>query len=198
MPKLNLAVFVSGGGTNLQSIIDAVGAGKLDADIRLVLSNKSDAYGLTRARNAGIPTAVISSKDFPDRDAFIERFLGILDEHNVDFIALAGYLRKIPLEIIDRYRSRIVNIHPGPLPDFGGKGMYGIRVHEAVLEAGIKETCVTIHYVTEGYDEGAVIATRAVPVLPDDTPEILQKRVLKVEHELYPEVLQRFTESHMV
>jgi len=198
MPKLNLAVFVSGGGTNLQSIIDAVGAGKLDADIRLVLSNKSDAYGLTRARNAGIPTAVISSKDFPDRDAFIERFLGILDEHNVDFIALAGYLRKIPLEIIDRYRSRIVNIHPGPLPDFGGKGMYGIRVHEAVLEAGLKETCVTIHYVTEGYDEGAVIATRAVPVLPDDTPEILQKRVLKVEHELYPEVLQRFTESHMV
>ena len=198
MPKLNLAVFVSGGGTNLQSIIDAVGAGKLDADIKLVLSNKSDAYGLTRARNAGIPTAVISSKDFPDRDAFIERFLGILDEHNVDFIALAGYLRKIPLEIIDRYRSRIVNIHPGPLPDFGGKGMYGIRVHEAVLEAGLKETCVTIHYVTEGYDEGAVIATRAVPVLPDDTPEILQKRVLKVEHELYPEVLQRFTESHMV
>jgi len=198
MPKLNLAVFVSGGGTNLQSIIDAVGAGKLDADIKLVLSNKSDAYGLTRARNAGIPTAVISSKDFPDRDAFIERFLGILDEHNVDFIALAGYLRKIPLEIIDRYRSRIVNIHPGPLPDFGGKGMYGIRVHEAVLEAGLNETCVTIHYVTEGYDEGAVIATRAVPVLPDDTPEILQKRVLKVEHELYPEVLQRFTESPMV
>ncbi len=195
MPKLNLAVFISGGGTDLQSIIDAVKAGALDADIRLVLSNKPDAYGLVRAQNAGIPTAVISSGDFDERDDFIRTLLDILDEHGVDFIALAGYLRKIPPELIDKFRGRIVNIHPGPLPDFGGKGMYGIRVHEAVLEAGLTETCVTIHQVTEGYDEGNIIATRAVEVLPDDTPEVLQKRVLEVEHELYPEVLQRFAEK---
>ncbi len=195
MARLNLCVFISGGGTNLQSIIDAVETGELDADIRLVLSNKKEAYGLNRAKKAGIPTVVISKNNCESRDSFVATMMMLLERHGVDFIALAGYLRKIPPEIIEKYRGRIVNIHPGPLPEFGGKGMYGIRVHEAVLESGIDTTCVTTHHVTEDYDEGAIIATSPVPVLEDDTPESLQKRVLQVEHELYPRVLQGFAEG---
>ena len=195
MNKLRIAVFLSGGGTNLQSIIDAVKSGALNADIALVLSNKPDAFGLERARRAGIPTATIKSKDFDLRDEFIEAFEGLLSSHNVNFIALAGYLRKIPPEIIEKYRGRIINIHPGPLPQFGGKGMFGIHVHEAVIAAGLKKTCVTIHHVTPGYDEGSIIATRDVLIFPNDTPQSLQARVLKIEHELYPEVLARFADG---
>jgi len=190
MSKLNLAVFISGGGSNLQSIIDTTREGRLNADIRLVLSNKPDAYGLIRTKEAGIPAAVISKGNCVDRDSFISTMLMLLDKHGVDFIALAGYLRKIPPELIKKFRGRIVNIHPGPLPEFGGKGMFGIHVHEAVIEAGLKQTCVTIHHVSEGYDEGGIIATSPVPILTGDTPESLQKRVLAVEHELYPRILQ--------
>ncbi|HHS51197.1 MAG TPA: phosphoribosylglycinamide formyltransferase [candidate division Zixibacteria bacterium] len=192
---MQLAVFVSGGGSNLQAIIDAASSGKLDLDIALVLSNNANAYGLERARNSGIPTAVVNSKDFDSREEFIRAFLGTLEAHDVDFIALAGYLRKIPPELIQRFDGRIVNIHPGALPEFGGKGMFGIHVHEAVIESGRDNTAVTVHFVTEEYDEGAVIAVREVPVLPDDTPETLQARVLEVEHALYPEVLQSLAEK---
>jgi len=197
MRKLRIAVFVSGNGTNLQSIIDAIETGKLDAEIRLVLSNNSHAYGLTRANKRGIPTAIVNSGDFKKRDEFVDRMLDELKNHCVDFIVLAGYLRKIPPEIIDRYGGRIINIHPGPLPDFGGKGMFGVAVHKAVLKGGLKETCVTIHHVTKGYDEGAIIATSPVEIMEGDTPEILQKRVLEVEHKFYPEIIQRFANGEI-
>ncbi len=195
MNDMNLAVFLSGDGTNLQSIIDAVEEGRLRAAIRLVLSNKPDAFGLTRAKKADIPTVVISSGSCADRDSFVNTMLMLIEDHGVDFIALAGYMRKIPPEIIEKFRGRIINIHPGPLPDFGGKGMFGLRVHNSVLEAGLKETCATVHRVTEGYDEGNIIATAPVPVLENDTPESLQRRVLVAEHILYPEVLQGFVEG---
>lgn len=193
--RMKLAVFISGGGTNLQAIIDAVNSGKLDAKIVLVLSNISDAFGLERARREGIPTAIISRADFDSRDRFIEKFLGTLSLHGANFIALAGYLRMIPPEVIEEFHGRIVNIHPGPLPEFGGKGMFGIHVHEAVLAAERKTTCVTVHHVTKGYDEGSTIATREAPVLPNDTPQSLQARVLEIEHEFYPEVLERLATS---
>ena len=188
---MRLALFISGGGTNLQAIIDAAESGDLPAEIALVLSDR-EAFGLTRAEKAGIPTVTISSGDFDNREDFVAEFLDILGKHRVNFIALAGYLRKIPPELIREFRGRIVNIHPGPLPDFGGKGMYGMRVHEAVLEAGLSETEVTVHHVTEDYDEGEIIATEAVPVRPGDSPEELAARVLKHEHSLYPSVLAKF------
>ncbi len=195
MAKLNLCVFISGGGSNLQSIIDAVKSGELKAEIRLVLSNNPSAYGLIRAKEAGIPTVVISSGNCESRESFVSTMQVLLDNNEVDFIALAGYLRKIPPEIISKYKGRIVNIHPGPLPDFGGRGMFGLRVHEAVLEEGLEETCATVHFVTEEYDEGDIIATSPVPVLEGDTPESLQQRVLQAEHALYPAVLQGFAEG---
>lgn len=195
MSTLKLAVFISGGGTNLQSIIDATRDSSLDADIRLVLSSKTDAYGLIRAEKAEIPAIVLSSKDYNNRDDFVRAMINALESYEVDTIALAGYLRKIPPEIVEKFAGRIVNIHPGPLPRFGGKGMFGIRVHEAVLKSDLKETCVTVHHVTEDYDEGSIIATREVDILPDDTPETLQARVLKVEHNLYPEALQRLAKD---
>ncbi|MCK5833432.1 phosphoribosylglycinamide formyltransferase [bacterium] len=196
MDKMRLAVFVSGSGSNLQAIIDSVRDGDLDIDIGLVLSNNANAFGIQRAKDAGIPTLLINSKDFASRDEFVEAFLSSLAEYGINFIALAGYLRKIPSELIERYKGRIVNIHPGPLPEFGGKGMFGIHVHEAVLNSSRKTTEVTVHFVTEGYDEGAIIAKCEVPIYKDDTPEILQQRALKVEHELYPQALKKFIEGH--
>ena len=193
--KINLAVFISGTGTNLQAIIDASFNGQLDANIKLVLSNNPDAFGLKRAENADIPIEVLSRENYTDRNKFVEAMFSILKKYDIEMIALAGYLRKVPPEVIAKYSGRIFNIHPGPLPRFGGKGMFGLKVHEAVLEAGVKETCVTIHKVTDGYDEGEIVATRAVPIYPDDTPQSLQERVLKIEHEFYPEVLQKIARS---
>jgi len=193
--KLCIAVFASGRGTDLQSIIDAIEAGKLDAQIVMVLSNKKDAIALERARKHGIPAVYLSSKDFDERDEFVSTMLEELERHGANFIALAGYLRKVPPEVIQKYRNRIVNIHPALLPSFGGKGMYGMRVHEAVIEYGCKVTGVTIHIVDEHYDHGLVVAQRCVEVRDDDTPETLAARVLEVEHQLYPEVLQWFAEG---
>ncbi len=192
---MRIAVFASGSGTNLQSIIDSVEGGNIDAEIGMVLSNKKDSYALERARKHNIPDVYISSKDFDNRKDFIERMLGILDEHGIDFIALAGYMKKIPPELIAKFRNRITNIHPALLPSFGGKGMYGMRVHQAVIEYGCKVTGVTVHIVDEKYDHGQVIAQQCVPVENDDTPETLAKRVLTVEHSLYPEVLGWFADG---
>jgi len=189
---MRIAIFASGSGTNLQSIIDSVGDGNIDAEIGMVLSNKKDSYALERARKHNIPGICISSKDFDNRGGFIGQMLGTLDEYGIDFIALAGYMKKIPPELIAKFRNRITNIHPALLPSFGGKGMYGIHVHRAVIEYGCKITGVTVHIVDEQYDHGPVIAQQCVPVENDDTPETLAEKVLAVEHSLYPAVLQLF------
>ena len=187
--RMKLAVLVSGGGSNLQAIVDAVESGTLDIDINLVLSNKSDAFALERARNHGIPAVVHSSGDFPSKEEFRARFLEILLEHEVNFVVLAGYLKKLPITVIRRFPRRIINIHPALLPKYGGMGFYGIKVHQAVIQAGDRETGVTIHYVDDKYDHGDIILQEKVRVEQDDTPEALAARVLRLEHSVLPKVL---------
>jgi phosphoribosylglycinamide formyltransferase 1 len=193
--RVRLAVFISGSGTNLQSIIDRCADGTIPAEVALVVSSSPEAYGLVRAEKAGIETAVYRRKDFPDGQAADDHLLGLLENNRIDVIALAGYLKMVAPAVISRYRGRVVNIHPGLLPKYGGKGMYGHFVHEAVIKAGEKETGVTVHVVDEVYDHGAVLACEKVPVFPEDTPDELAGRVLKVEHTLYPRVLKELSEK---
>ncbi|MDD4051072.1 MAG: phosphoribosylglycinamide formyltransferase [candidate division Zixibacteria bacterium] len=193
--QVRLAVFISGSGTNLQSIIDRCADGTIPAEVALVVSSDPEAYGLVRAEKVGIEGAVYRRKDFPDGRAADDYLLDLLDRHQIDIIALAGYLKMVAPAIISRYRGRVVNIHPGILPKYGGKGMYGHFVHEAVVKAKEKETGVTIHIVDEIYDHGTVLACEKVPVFPEDTPDELAQRVLKVEHALYPRVLKELSEE---
>ena len=195
---MRIAVFVSGGGTNLQSIIDAAEGGKLSAEVSLVLSSRPDAYALKRAENHNIPAVYLSGKEFQSRDDFLRAMFDVLDEHKIDFIALAGYMKKVPPEIVKQYKNRITNIHPALLPAFGGKGMYGMRVHQAVIEYGCKVTGVTIHIVDEEYDHGPIVAQKCVPVSDHDTPETLAERVLAIEHLLYPQVLEWFAQDKII
>jgi len=192
---MNLAVFLSGTGTNFKAVAKSVKQGKIPAKITLVASNKPDAPGLKSAAKMGLPTAVFKRDDYPDGRSFADYILSVLERQDVHLIALAGYMRKIPPKVIRAYDKRIINIHPALLPEFGGKGMYGIKVHRAVLEAGKSESGVTIHYVDDDYDHGEIIAQRKVPVLKDDTPKVLAARVLKVEHKLYSEVIAELTEK---
>ena len=197
MNNLQLGVFASGRGSNFKAIIDAIQENRLNADLRLLLSNKQDAGALSIARDVNVPTAVVSKQSFETRDVFIETMLSTLKQHGVEFIVLAGYMKKVPPEIISAYRNRLVNIHPALLPSFGGKGMYGHHVHEAVIERGCKVTGVTVHIVDEVYDHGPIVAQRCVPVEEGDTPDRLASRVLKVEHQLYAEALQLFAEGRI-
>lgn len=177
---LKIGVMVSGGGTNLQAIIDAIETGKItNAEIRVVLSNNQNAYALERARKAGIEAVCLSPKDFPDRGAFNEAFLEKVEEYDLDLIVLAGFLVTIPAAMIEKYRSRIINIHPSLIPSFCGVGYYGLKVHEAALKRGVKVTGATVHYVDEGVDSGPIILQKAVEVKEGDTPEILQRRVME-------------------
>ena len=177
---LKIGVMVSGGGTNLQAIIDAIETGKItNTEIRVVLSNNQNAYALERARKAGIEAVCLSPKDFPDRGAFNEAFLEKVEEYNLDLIVLAGFLVTIPEEMIRKYRNKIINIHPSLIPSFCGVGYYGLKVHEAALKRGVKVTGATVHYVDEGVDSGPIILQKAVEVKEGDTPEILQRRVME-------------------
>ena len=197
-PPLRLAVFASGGGTNFQAILDAIEAGRLPARVVLCVSDRPTAGALERARRHGIPTAVLAPKDYPSPEVFGEALLEVLRAHDVELVALAGYLKKIPDNVVAAYRNRILNIHPSLLPAFGGPGMYGRRVHEAVLNYGVRWTGATVHLVDEEYDHGPIVLQEPVPVLPDDTPETLAARVLEVEHRLYPEALRLFAEGRVV
>jgi phosphoribosylglycinamide formyltransferase-1 len=197
MKPLKIAVLASGRGSNLAALISAIERGELHAQIVLVVSNKADAGALEIARSSGIPALHLSSETFPSLSAFEQALLSSLQLRPPDVIALAGYLKKIGGAIIHAYKNRIVNIHPALLPAFGGKGMYGLKVHQAVLEYGCKVTGVTVHLVDDEYDTGPPILQRCVPVLPDDTPETLAARVLEVEHKVYAEALQLFAEDRI-
>lgn len=179
---MRIAVFVSGSGTNLQTLLDACGTSSC-VRVVLVLSNKADAKGLDRARDAGVDTFFIED---PADGATI---IATLKEHNVDLIVLAGYLKLVPADVVLAFENRMLNIHPALLPSFGGQGMYGQRVHEAVLESGATLSGPTVHIVTAEYDRGPIVAQWPVPVLPDDTVDSLQQRVLAVEHKLLPAVV---------
>ncbi len=180
MDKTRIAVLVSGGGTNLQALIDAQNSGVLKSgEIVLVISNNSIAYALTRAQNAGIEALCISKKDCGSQEAFEEAILSALKERDIDLIVLAGFMSILSGHFVKQYENRIINVHPSLIPSFCGKGFYGLRVHEAALEYGVKVTGATVHFVNEVPDGGRIIMQKAVPVLPDDTPESLQKRVME-------------------
>lgn len=177
---LKIAVCVSGGGTNLQAILDAIDNGTItNAEVKVVISNNKNAYALERAKNHGIENLCISPKNYPSREAFNETFLEKLDSYEVDLVVLAGFLVVIPPKMIETYRNRIINIHPSLIPSFCGTGYYGLKVHEGVLSRGVKVTGATVHFVDEGTDTGPIILQKAVEVEQDDTPEILQRRVME-------------------
>ena len=177
---LKIAVCVSGGGTNLQAILDAIDNGTItNAEVKVVISNNKSAYALERAKNHGIENLCISPKDYPSREAFNETFLAKLDSYEVDLVVLAGFLVVIPPKMIETYRNRIINIHTSLIPSFCGTGYYGLKVHEGVLSRGVKVTGATVHFVDEGTDTGPIILQKAVEVEQDDTPEILQRRVME-------------------
>jgi phosphoribosylglycinamide formyltransferase-1 len=195
--KLRIAAFASHGGSNLQALIDGCVSGQIAGEIVLVICNNRKAYALERARNHQIETLVISDKNFDSEMAFGQELLRQLASQSAELICLVGYMKMLPKDVIHAYRNRILNVHPALLPKFGGKGMYGIHVHEAVLAAGEKETGVTIHLVNEVYDDGRIIAQRRVQVNPDDTPESLQQRVLEIEHQLYPETVAKIAAGEL-
>lgn len=188
---LRVGVLVSGGGTNLQAIIDAVKSGDItNASIEVVISNKKDAYALTRAKENGIAAESVCIKDFESREKFNDALVEKIDSYNLDLIVLAGFLVVLPPELIAKYRNRIINIHPSLIPSFCGNGFYGLHVHEKALERGVKVTGATVHFVDEGTDTGPIIYQKAVEVLPGDTPEILQKRVMEqAEWKILPKAI---------
>ncbi len=188
---LNVLVLVSGGGTNLQAIIDGVETGGIsNTKITGVISNNKNAYALERAKKHGIQALCISPKDYADREEFNKKFLEAVDGMQPDLIVLAGFLVVIPAEMIEKYRNRIINIHPSLIPSFSGTGYYGLKVHEAALERGVKVAGATVHFVDEGTDTGPIIIQKAVKVEPGDTPEILQRRVMEqAEWKILPEAI---------
>lgn len=190
---LRIVVLVSGGGTNLQAIMDAIESGTIqNAGIEAVISNKKDAYALTRAKEHGIGAKCVSPKDFSDRGEFNEALIAAIGEYEPDLIVLAGYLVILPPDLIKKYAGRIINIHPSLIPSFCGAGYYGLKVHEAVLKRGCKVTGATVHFVDEGTDTGPIIFQQAVEVKKGDTPEILQRRVMEeAEWKILPRAIDR-------
>lgn len=177
---LKLAVLVSGGGTNLQAIIDSIADGRItNAEIKVVISNNKNAYALERAAKAGIPAKALSPKDFTDREAFNDALLQELIDSEADLVVLAGCLVVIPPKIVEHFKNRIINIHPSLIPSFCGKDYYGLKVHEGVLNRGVKVTGATVHFVDDGTDTGPIILQKAVEVHQDDTPKSLQLRVME-------------------
>lgn len=177
---LKLAVLVSGGGTNLQAIIDSIADGRItNAEIKVVISNNKNAYALERAAKAGIPAKALSPKDFTDREAFNDELLQALIDSEADLVVLAGCLVVIPPKIVEHFKNRIINIHPSLIPSFCGKDYYGLKVHEGVLNRGVKVTGATVHFVDDGTDTGPIILQKAVEVHQDDTPKSLQLRVME-------------------
>ncbi|MBN1893054.1 phosphoribosylglycinamide formyltransferase [bacterium] len=195
--NLNLGIFASGRGSNFQAILDAIRRRELDARVRLLVTNNPEAGAVGIARSCGAALSVLRKGDFGKEDEFAQAMLETLRLNEVDFIALAGYLKMIPVQVITAYRHRILNIHPALLPAFGGKGMYGHHVHEAVLAAGCKVSGATVHMVDEIYDHGPIVAQRCVPVLEGDTPDSLAARILETEHEIYPAALQLFAQGRV-
>lgn len=191
----NIVVFASGSGSNFQSIIDAVENGEINARIAGLISNKHGVGAVGKAANRGIPYIVISENDFEDYSLYEIELLNMLIEWDTDLIVLAGYLRKIPLSVIRAFKKRILNIHPSLLPKYGGKGFYGKKVHQAVIEAGESQSGCSVHVVTEEYDEGPVLEQAIVDINEDDDADSLAAKVLKEEHRLYPKVIANYLTS---
>ena len=196
---LRVCVCVSGGGTNLQAIMDAIDSGKItNAEIVRVISNNKTAYALERAKNHGIDAVAVSPKDSETRELFNQALLDTINEAQPDLIVLAGFLVVIPKEMIAQYRNRIINIHPSLIPSFCGTGYYGLKVHEAALERGVKVTGATVHFVDEGTDTGPIILQKAVYVEPGDTPKVLQQRVMEqAEWQILPQAIDMIANGRL-
>lgn len=194
---LKVAVFVSGGGTNLQALIDAEKRGELgNGKLSLVISNKADAYALERAKSAGIDTQVVCRKDFNDAESFCDELLKIVKEKDISLIVLAGFLSILKGDLLKEYENRIINVHPSLIPSFCGDGFYGLKVHESALEYGVKVTGATVHFVNDITDGGKIILQKAVEIKDGDTPEILQKRVMEqAEWKLLPQAVKMLCEK---
>ena len=197
MIKARIAVFVSGGGTNLQALIDACGSGIItDGEISLVISNSASAYALERAARAGIPTETVLKKELGSQQAFENALIAALDRYEIDLIVLAGFMSILSESFTSKYPRRIINVHPSLIPSFCGKGFYGLHVHEAALAYGVKVTGATVHFVNEIPDGGEIIMQRAVNILDTDTPETLQRRVMEqAEWKILPEAVQKISKE---
>jgi phosphoribosylglycinamide formyltransferase-1 len=195
--KKRIGVLVSGGGTNLQAVMDKTDEGYIDAEITVVISNRKDAYALERAKAAGIDARYVVRKDYESDEQRDYAMMRILEDHAVDLVVLAGYLGILSKPFIDAYRLRIINVHPSLIPAFCGKGFYGHHVHQAVLDYGVKVSGATVHFVDEGIDAGPIILQKAVEVKDDDTADTLAARVLEVEHELLPKAVKLFLEGRL-
>ncbi len=190
--KLRIAVLISGSGTNLQAIIDAIESGKLDARIELVLSNRAEAYGLVRAKNHGLLTEVLDHKKFASREAFDEAVVALLRARDVELVILAGFMRLLSPVFVKAFSNRIMNIHPALLPSFPG-----LHVQKRAVEHGVRFSGCTVHFVNEECDEGPIIIQAVVPVFPDDTEESLAARILEQEHRIYPRAIQLYSEGRL-
>ena len=193
--KKRIAVFISGGGSNLQALVDASKSGILSADVVWVVSNMRKAFGLKRAENEHIETFIYKKKNYDSSQSAGDELYQKLQERHIDYIVLAGYLQLLPQQVVRVYKNRILNIHPALLPKYGGKGMYGQNVHKAVLESGDSESGVTVHLVDEIYDNGKILEQVKVPVIENDTPESLAARVLEQEHILLPRAMEKLSKG---
>lgn len=195
---LKIAVLVSGGGTNLQAVIDGIANGTItNTQICVVISNNAGAYALERAKKNNIAAVCVSPKNYESRDVFNDALLAEINKYNVDLIVLAGFLVKIPEKLVEQYEGRIINIHPSLIPSFCGVGFYGLKVHEAALARGVKVTGATVHYVDKGMDTGPIILQKAVSVEEGDTPEVLQRRVMEqAEWQILPQAINLIANSH--
>jgi formyltetrahydrofolate-dependent phosphoribosylglycinamide formyltransferase len=194
----NIAIFASGSGTNFKSIYHHVQFGEIPGQIVLTVSNNSDSGAIEFAKENNMPTLIINEARYPKQVDRYELLIQTLAGNDVDLICLTGYMKRLPKSIVHKYHNKILNIHPALLPHFGGKGFYGIKVHEAVIASGTEESGVTVHFVDEEYDHGKIIVQRKVKVYRRDTAETLARRVLKVEHKLYPQVVKAFCEDRIV
>lgn len=195
---VNIGVLISGGGTNLQALIDNINEGKINGKIKLIISNKKNAYGLTRGKLSNIESIYIEPGDYPTMDDYNKRLIKEFKDRDINLIVLAGYLKVLSRDFIEAFRGRIINIHPSLIPSFCGKGYYGERVHKEVLEYGVKYTGATVHFVDEGTDTGPVILQEIVKVDEDETLESLKEKVLKVEHQILVEAVKLFCENRLI
>jgi phosphoribosylglycinamide formyltransferase len=194
----NIAIFASGGGSNFKSIHRHVQSGDISGDIVLTVSNNSDSGAINYARMNNISTLIINKVRYPNQIDREELLIQTLRDHEINLICLAGYMKLLPKNIVNQYQNCILNIHPALLPKFGGKGFYGIKVHEKVIASGVSNSGATVHFVDEEYDHGKIIAQESIEVRNEDTVETLAERVLKIEHELYPKVVKAFCEDRVI
>lgn len=197
MSPINIAVLISGGGTNLQAVIDEIDLGNINGEIKVVISNRKNAYGLERAKKHNINAEYVNKSKYDNDIDFNREIVNILAENNIDLIILAGYLRILSEDLVNKYKNRIINIHPSLIPSFCGKGYYGQMVHQAVLDYGVKVTGATVHFVDEGTDTGAIILQETVKVDDNDNVESLQKKVLEVEHKTLVEAIKLYCDGKL-